>query len=179
MLFDSEKLTSKIVKAGFILIFVVLVASAFLSPVHRCGDTSTYYMQIDSITHDFDIEYEKIDIDRIFLDPFDDLPAGLFLIKDPEGNLFYGKEFTYALFASPFYWLMGKSGILVFNSVMFFLMICMSYVYIRFKNSEKISFLVSNLFFFLSTAYVYIYWVHAEIYNMFLIMLGFYVVYVS
>ena len=44
----------------------------------------------------------------------------------------------------------------------------------EFKNSEKISFLVSNLFFFLSTAYVYIYWVHAEIYNMFLIMLGFF-----
>ena len=88
------------IKVGFIIIFVVIVAATYFSPIHRWADASTYFMQIDSITHDFDIKYEKVDIERAFSNRFDDLPAGLYLIKNERGDFFYGKEFTYALAAS-------------------------------------------------------------------------------
>lgn len=164
----------KFIKIGFILILVALIIVTYFSPVHRWADGSTYFMQIDSISHDLDIRYEQKDIERIFQNRFDDLPAGLWLMKNDNGDLFYAKEFTYALVASPFYTLLGKNGILVFNSVMFFLMIYMGYLYLRHRNSSKISFLISTLFFVLSTTFVYIFWIHTEIYNMFLITLGFF-----
>jgi len=164
----------RVVIFGLTIILVTLLALSFTAPVHRWGDGSTYYMMIDSIASDGDIKYEKKDIDRAFANQFDDLPAGLFLVKDSEGNFYYGKEYTYALFASPFFKLFGKNGILVFNSVMFFLMICMGYFYLRLNNSEIISLIASILFFLFSVWYIYIYWVHADLYNTFLVMAGFY-----
>lgn len=162
------------IRFGFIIIFVVIIAATYFSPIHRWADASTYFMQIDSITHDFDIKYEKVDIERAFSNRFDDLPAGLFLVKNERGDFFYGKEFTYALAASPLYIILGKQGILVFNAIMFFLMIYMGYLFLRRFNSNKISFIIANLFFLLSTIYVYIYWLSAEIYIAFLITLGFF-----
>lgn len=157
---------------GFIIILIILIISSNYSPIHRWGDTSTYYMQIDSIEHEFDIKYEYRDIKRAFANRFDDLPAGLHLVANSEGELFYGKEYTYALFASPFFSAFGTNGILLFNAFMFFLMICMGYIYLRFENPQILSFLLSSSFFFMSTCYLYIYWIHAEIYNLFLIMSG-------
>lgn len=161
--------------SGFTIILILLLSLSYTSPVHRWGDASTYYMQIDSITHDFDIKYELQDVERVLAAGFDDVPAGLHLVKNSEGELYYGKEFTYALFASLFYRVLGINGILVFNAVMFFLMIVMGYFYLRFDNSKSISFSLASLFFLLSTSYVYIYWIHAEIYILFLMMSGFFI----
>jgi hypothetical protein len=97
----------------FIILFITLVSSAYLSPIHRWGDASTYYMMIDSLANDHDIKYEREDIQRAFAKQFDDLPAGLFLVKDINGNFYYAKEYTYSLIASSFYWLMGNNGIMV------------------------------------------------------------------
>lgn len=160
--------------SGFAIILILLLSFSYTSPVHRWGDASTYYMQIDSITHDFDIKYDLRDIERVLGAGFDDAPAGLHLVKNSEGELYYGKEYTYALFASLFYRVLGINGILVFNAVMFFVMIVMGYFYLRFDNSRSISFSLASLFFLLSTSYVYIYWIHAEIYILFLIMSGFF-----
>jgi hypothetical protein len=129
-------------------------------------------MQIQSIAYDHDIQYQQKDINRALLDKFDDLPAGLFLIRTASGTYYYAKEFSYALFASPFYKVLGNNGILFFNALMLFLMISFGYKFLRKFNSDIVSLAVSITFFIGSTAFVYIFWVHAEIYNMFLIALG-------
>jgi hypothetical protein len=155
-----------------LLLLVFLVTISLTAPVHRWGDASTYYMQIQSIAEDFDIQYQSVDINRVIESKFGDLPAGLFLIKSDNGNYFYGKEFSYALFAAPFYKLFGNNGILLFNALMFYLMILIGYLYLKREHKDTIALCVSILFFFLSTAFVYIFWIHAEIYNMFLILVG-------
>ena len=132
-------------------------------------------MQIVSITEDRDIQYQPIDIQRTLLNKFDDAPNGLYLIKTDNGNYFYGKEFSYALFASPFFAIFGNAGILFFNALLFWCMVLMGFFYLSKKgNSPLLSFFTSSLFFTLSTAVVYIFWIHAEIYNMFLITAGIY-----
>ena len=88
------------------------------APVHRWGDASTYYMQIQSISNDLDIQYQSQDINRVVENKLDDIPAGMYLIKNEEGKYYYGKEFSYALFAAPFYKLLGNNGILFFNGLM-------------------------------------------------------------
>jgi hypothetical protein len=135
-------------------------------------------MQISSIANDFDIQYLPIDIHRAIANRFDDLPNGLFLIKTDEGNYFYGKEYSFALFAAPFFLLFGNQGILLFNALMFWSMIFFGYLYLSKRGNPRIiSFFTSLLFFVLSTAFVYIFWIHAEIYNMFLITAGIFFLY--
>lgn len=164
-----DKLYQKIILA---LLFIILFILAWSSQIHPWGDTSTYYMMIDSIANDGDIKYSIDDINRIFSYNFE--PRGLFLVKNSNDELYYGKEFTYALLASPFYILLGNRGIFVFNSVMFFLIIVMGYFYLKRYNNTLSSLLFSFSFFVFSTTYIYIYWVHADIYNVFLITCGFF-----
>jgi len=169
----NMKLNNRIPRSASAILLVLLVflcAISFIPQAHRWGDTSSYYMQIQSIAEDHDIQYLPNDIDRAIETRFDDLPAGLFLIKTEDGKYFYGKEYSYALFASPFYKLFGNNGILLFNALMFYVMILMGYIYLRENNGDLKALCVSIVFFLMSTAFVYIFWIHAEIYNMFLIM---------
>ena len=170
----TEKIPrSSIIFILFLIVLSILLFSSMTSPVHRWGDASTYYMQISSIVEDHDIQYQPIDLQRALHNKFDDLPAGVFLIRTASGTYFFGKEFSYALFAAPFFALLGIQGILVFNALMFWTMILMGFLYLREKgNSDIIAFGTSLIFFTLSAAFVYIFWVHAEIYNMFLLTLG-------
>jgi len=100
------------------------------------------------------------------------LPAVLILIKTDTGRYYYGKEYSYALFAAPFHLFLGDRGILLFNAVLFWLMILMGYLYLRRINSDLVALGTSTAFFFISTALIYVFWVHPEIYNMFLITAG-------
>ena len=163
--------------APFLLLLLlgVLVVASLLVPLHRWGDASTYYMQTASIAKDFDIEYLQEDIQRVLEDPVDDIPAGVFLTRTEDGRYFYSKEFSYAFFAAPFFGFLGNNGILVFNAVMFWGMILIGYLYLKKKNRNSVALITSILFFTLSAAFVYVFWVHTEIYNMFLITAGLFV----
>lgn len=166
---DRSKLLTGLLLLSLLLAIVI---GSFVMPVHRWADSSTYFMQIQSIAGDQDIQYEEKDILRTLESNFDDAPAGLFLIKTEDSRYIYGKDYSYALFAAPFYAGLGLHGLLLFNGLMFFGMIVMGYLYLRKKNTRFVSLFVSTLFFFLSTAIFYVSWVHIEIYNMFLITLG-------
>jgi len=163
---------SKIACGLLLALLALMLIIPFTTPLHRWGDASTYYMQVSSISEDFDIEYSPEDIRRVLDNRFDDLPAGLFLIKTDSGHYYYGKEYSYALFAAPFYSIFGDQGILLFNVVLFWLMILIGYLYLRRTNADLVALGASAAFFFISTALVYNFWVHVEIYNMFLITAG-------
>lgn len=163
---------SKIACGLLVALLAIMLIIPFTTPLHRWGDSSTYYMQISSISEDFDIEYSPEDIQRALDNRFDDLPAGLFLIKTDNGHYYYGKEYSYALFAAPFHSIFGDQGILLFNIVLFWLMILMGYLYLRRSNTDLVALGGSVAFFLISTAFVYTFWVHPEIYNMFLITAG-------
>ncbi|RQD80423.1 hypothetical protein D5R95_08780, partial [Methanosalsum natronophilum] len=165
---------NRLIVIGLILciLLTLLITMAYTAPVHRWGDSSTYYMQISSISEDYDIEYRPEDIQRAINNKFDDLPAGLYMIKTDDGRYYYGKEYSYALFAAPLYSLLGVNGILVFNAFLFWLMILMGYLHLRRTNTDLIALCLSSAFFLISTAFVYIFWIHPEVYNMFLITAG-------
>ena len=167
-----EMIRSNTLHIVLLLLLIFLVSVSLTTSVHRWGDASTYYMQIQSIANDFDIKYEQKDLQRVFTNKLDNVPNGLFLIKDDKKNYFYGKEYSYALFAVPFFKLFGNNGILLFNALMFFLMIYMGYIILKMNNRDDIALIFSILYFSLSVTFVYVFWLHPEIYNMFLIMSG-------
>ncbi len=153
------------------LLLAALVYMSLTAPVHRWGDGSTYYMQALSITYDHDIEYTAQDLQRLAEHPLDDAPAGMYLIKTPDGRYFYGKDFSYALFASPLFAIFGGSGLLLFNALMLFGMVAMGYLYLRSENGIY-STGIALLFFALSAMFAYAFWAEPDLYDAFLIMLG-------
>jgi hypothetical protein len=167
----SRIITPGILILGFLLIILVIISLSV--PVHRWGDGSTYYMQVLSIVNDHDIEYTAQDLQRLAMYPLEDAPAGMYLIKTPGGQYFYGKEFSYALFASPFFILLGKNGMLTFNALMLLGMVAMGYLYLR-KENGICSAGIALLFFVLSATFVYTFWATPDLYDAFLIMLGFF-----
>lgn len=169
-----KKIESPIIISLFIFLLGILLFFSVLSPVHMWGDGPTYYLQITSIAEDHDIQYLPIDIQRTLPDRYEKLSEGALILKRTStGTYFYGKEFSYGLIAAPFFEISGIQGILVFNALMFWSMILMGFLYLRTKgNSDMVAFATSVIFFTLSTAVVYIFWIHTEIYNMFLLTLG-------
>ncbi|MCD1296099.1 hypothetical protein CUJ83_13935 [Methanocella sp. CWC-04] len=165
---NEKKISLLIILAAAIILFYL----ALTTQVRLVGDGSTYYMQMQSIVNDLDIQYQEKDIIRALDVQFDILPQNLFLIKTGSGDYFYGKDFSYALFASPFYMFLGNNGILLFNALMIFSMILFGYFHLRKNNGSILSIIVSLLFFALSVVLIYMFWIHADIYNMFLIMTG-------
>ena len=156
------------------LVLLALVTVALTSPIHRWADGSTYYMQVLSIVYDHDIQYTPADVQHIITYPLGDAPAGMFLIKTLDGRYFYGKDYSFSLFASFFYALIGTNGILLFNALMFFCMILMGYYYLR-KYNGTLSIVYSLIFFGLSTLFVYMFWIEPDLYDGFLIMLGLFI----
>src|SRR5271157_73380 len=172
----AEKANFKLIISIIILslVFLALVTVALTSPVNRWGDGSTYYMQVLSIVYDHDIQYTQADAQYIIMHPLGDVPAGMFLIKTIDGRYFYGKDYSFSLFASFFYVLIGNNGILLFNAILFFCMILMGYFYLR-KYNGILSVIYSLLFFGLSALFVYMLWMNPDLYDAFLIMLGLFI----
>jgi hypothetical protein len=156
------------------LVLAGLVNSALSVPVYRWGDGSTYYMQVLSIAYDHDIQYTQTDLQRIIANPLDDVPSGMYLIKNAAGQYFYGKDYSYSLFAAPFFLLEGNNGILLFNALLLFCMILMGYLFLRKKNG-LLAPVFAVIFFVLSTTFVYMYWMNPDLYDAFLIMLGLFI----
>ncbi len=175
-----EALFKAVVQKRTLAIIILLMVLTGLSyaainaPVYRWGDGSTYYMQELSIVNDHDIQYTWQDIQRIMSDRVNDVPAGMYLIKTADGRYFFGKDFTFALFASPFFALIGGNGILLFNALLLFCMILMGYLYLK-KDNGILASGYAIIFFLLSTTFVYMFWANPDLYDAFLIMLGLFI----
>ena len=154
-----------------LLVLAGLAQAASNAPVNRWGDGSTYYMQVLSIVNDHDIQYTQSDIQRIMSNHMGDVPAGMFLIKTMDGRYFFSKDFTFCCSRLLFFALIGNNGILLFNALLLFCMILMGYLYLK-KDNGILASGYSVIFFVLSTTFVYMFWMNADLYDAFLIMLG-------
>lgn len=91
-----------------------------------------------------------------------------------EENIYYSKFLVYPLFVSVFVFLFGDRGFLLFNFLLYFLVLVLSYKYLRKYNSPKVSMIFTLMFFMVSVSTVYTLWITPEIMNMFFVALGFY-----
>jgi hypothetical protein len=134
------------------------------------ADEATYYMLTQSIAQDGDIEYTRKDLIRYYRS-FDAGPLGLFLKKGKDGKIYFAKSFAHSLFASPFAKLLGCNGILVFHSLLFFLLLYLGFIYFSTAHPPGFSLAVVFTFFFASVAMVYFLWLSPDFFNLFLVFL--------
>ena len=182
------------------LIFVLLGGGALAINVPRAvmgfkSDEATYYMMAHSLAQDGDLTYHKHDLARVWTE-FPSGPLGVFLKKgrtvdvetserfpfvqvttarDPDGRrLYYGKSYVYPLFAAPFVWLAGTNGILLFHAVLLALGTLAAYLFVNARSPAAISALISTAFFFASVPAGYFVWMTPELFNLVIVMLGFF-----
>ena len=124
-----------------LVLFVVAASAALSVDVPRTGygvksDEATYVVMALSVAHDWDLSYERRDLER-FAAIYHSGPEGIFLKRgrelrlsvrppfpfvhlvrraDPDtSRLYFGKAFVYPLFAAPFVRLWGLNGMLLFH----------------------------------------------------------------
>lgn len=137
------------------------------------SDEATYYLMGYSLVKDFDLEYRQEDLQRTRKE-FPQGPSGVFLKKgttlagapDPDqSRLYFGKSFTYPLFAAPFVAVFGTKGFYLFNSALLALAFFCAYMFLSARSPVATSLILAGGFLFPTVVPVYWAWIAPELFN--------------
>ncbi|MGQ0735691.1 MAG: hypothetical protein ACT4QD_18815 [Acidobacteriota bacterium] len=160
------------------------------------SDGATYYSLAHSLAEDFDFEFRREDLVRVWRE-FPSGPEGIFLKRgrdvtgvasasslpflqlatadDPDpGRLYYGKSFIFPLFASPFVWLWGTNGFLVLHAVLMTLCFACAVRFLSARGRPLAAVVYASAFLFASTAPVYMAWLTPDFFNLSMVLFGYY-----
>jgi hypothetical protein len=160
------------------------------------GDGATYYSLTYSLAHDFDFEYRRDDLVRVWRE-FSTGPEGIFLKRgrDVQGlsvisqwpfmridatadwdseRLYYAKSFIYPLFAAPFVRLFGTNGFLVLHAVLMTMCFACAYAFVVARSSPVAAALFAGVFLLVSAAPVYMVWLTPDFFNLAVVLVGYF-----
>jgi hypothetical protein len=159
------------------------------------SDEATYYMMGHSLASDGDLVYRREDYGRV-LREFPAGPSGLFLKigrdldvrmtgafpfidiesrPDPDtAQLYFGKSYIYPLAASPFVFLFGTNGFLVFHALLLGAMVLAAYLFLAARSPAPVALTLGAGFFMASVAPAYFVWITPELFNLALVVLGYF-----
>ena len=150
----------------FLLLFPLTLGKPGSPPTLK-ADESAYYLMALSLAHDRDLVLAEEDVDRVFAEfPYRWVPNLIVMTDDGWKTAFYGKPYIYSLFAAPFAALFGANGLIFFNMALMMGMVWLGAIYLARFNDFGISALFSSLFFLLSSAFAYVFWIQTEVFNM-------------
>jgi len=159
--------------AAFLLLFTATVGKERLPGGFIC-DEAAYFMMTQSLFEDGDLRWEERDVVRVNR-LFEGGPRNVILMTTDGGeSIYYSKPYIYSLLVLPFYALLGINGFIFCNALMFLVMVWLAWRYLRSWNGSGTAMLMAVTFFFLSAAFPYVFWMHPEVFNMFVIFLGCY-----
>ncbi|MGH9197289.1 MAG: hypothetical protein ACRD1T_16310, partial [Acidimicrobiia bacterium] len=159
------------------------------------SDEATYYTLAHSLARDFDFEFRRKDLVRVW-EEFSTGPEGIFLKKgkklqlqrkdtfpyfellklpDPRTDrLYFGKSYIYPLFAAPLVWLFGTNGFLVLHAVLMTLNLAAAYAFLARRTSQASAIAYALVFFFASAVPVYFVWLTPDFFNVSLVLYAFF-----
>lgn len=159
------------------------------------SDASTYYGLGHSLADDGDFVFRKEDLVRVWRE-FPSGPEGIFLKRgsDPDlrvdgalpfvhvdvhpdadpTRLYFAKSFLYPLFAAPFIWLAGTNGFLVLHALVVIVAFVCGYAFLVTRTPPVLALLLAGTFVFVSVAPVYLVWLTPDLFNLGLVMLGYF-----
>ena len=188
-------------QASTAVVGIVLIAWAVTVDFPRSvngffGDAATYYSLGHSLAVDFDFEFRRDDLVRVWRE-FPTGPEGIFLKRgrdvhgislssslpffeitstpDPDtSRLYYGKGFIYPLFAAPFVWVFGTNGFLVLHAVLMTLCFACAYGFLVARSAPLPSLVFAAAFLLLSVAPVYMVWLTPDFFNLAVVLIGYF-----
>ena len=159
------------------------------------GDAATYYGLGHSLADDFDFEYRREDLIRVW-EEFPAGPQGIFLKRgtdldvdvsgafpfasvsaqpDPDrSRLFFAKSYIYPLFAAPFIWLFGTNGFLVLHAVLLTLCFLCAYAYLAARSHPVAALMFAVAFIFVSVAPVYVVQLSPDFFNFAIVLIAYF-----
>ncbi len=141
------------------------------TPATLKADEPAYYLGALSLAYDFDFRADERDFVRAYDDyPYAAVENLIVMSADGWRTLYYGKPYIFSFFAAPFVYLFGTNGIVFFNMAMLLAMVWMGFALLSRWNGETLAALFAAGFFLLSNAYLYVWWLHPEVFNMFAAM---------
>jgi hypothetical protein len=152
------------------LSLLLLGLSAGVYKVHfppgPIADEAAYVMMTQSLWQDHDLAYDGRDLERAYR-LWDQGPNGLILSTADGGRtMHFAKPFVYSLAALPFYLAGGAQGFVVFNMALFLAMLWAAWWFFRREGADGHLGLFLGGFFFASAAFVYVFWMQPEVFNM-------------
>jgi hypothetical protein len=181
---------------GIVLVAWALTVDFPKSTQGFFGDASTYYSLGHSLAEDFDFEFRREDLVRVWRE-FPSGPEGIFLKRgrDVHGvqlssvppfveitstpdadteRLYYAKGFIYPLVAAPFVWLFSTNGFLVLHAVLMTLCFACAYGFLVARGTPIASLVFASAFLFISAAPVYMVWLTPDFFNLAMVLLGYF-----
>jgi hypothetical protein len=138
---------------------IVLVSWAISIDVVRAsgpgfmGDAATYYTLGRSLASDFDFEYQREDLARVW-EEYGSAPEGLFL-KRHDSRLYFAKAYIYPLAAAPFIRLFGSNGFLVLHALLMTLCFACAYSFLAARSHPVAALIFAAAFLFVSLVPAY------------------------
>jgi len=136
-------------------------------PPGPIADEAAYVLMAQSLWHDHDLAFESPDLLRAYR-LWDQGPNGLILSTTDGGRtMHYAKPFVYSLAALPFYLVWKAQGFVVFNMALYLAMLWSAVWFFRRRQEGDVHLgLLLGGFFFASAAFVYVFWMQPEVFNM-------------
>ncbi len=158
----------------FLLVLPLTLSSPGL-PAVETADAAAFYLAALSLWQDGDLVCDDRDVRRLFRE----YPGteNLLLVSGGQGQtVYFGVPLVYPLVSAPFVALLGAKGMVLLNAALLAAMVWMGFFYLRRHNDETLSVLFVAGYFVLSTTFVYVFWLQAEVFNMTCVMTAFYLV---
>ncbi|MEO1367553.1 MAG: hypothetical protein AAFX50_10290, partial [Acidobacteriota bacterium] len=132
------------------------------------ADEPAYYLAALSLVHDGDLRVDVEDRLRLF-EGYPYLPVQNFIVMSDDGwrTLYFGKPYLYSLLAAPMTGLWGAAGMVAFNMLLLLAMVWMAASWLERHNPTWLARTFAVAFFVASLSWVYVYWLHPEVLNMF------------
>ncbi|MGE3277238.1 MAG: hypothetical protein AB7O67_19155 [Vicinamibacterales bacterium] len=159
------------------------------------SDGATYYGLGHSLAEDFDFEYRREDLVRVWRE-FPSGPEGIFLKrgKDPDlelgggfpwvhvvvhadadaSRLYYAKSFIFPLFAAPFIVLFGTNGFLVLHAILMTAAFACAYAFLVARSRPAVALVFAGAYLFVSAAPVYMVWLTPDFFNAAMVTFGYF-----
>ncbi len=152
---------------GVVSLVLVLAPLSFGRPglpSHLKADEAAYFGMAQSLAWDRDLRFEARDSERV-LQAFPYQPVRNLIVVSDDGwrTVFFGKPYLYPLLAAPLVRLLGPSGALITNALLFTAAIWLGAAFLARRVPAPVAAAFAAGFFLLSAATSYLYWIQPEV----------------
>lgn len=179
---DTERFIARLILILGIAFIGVALTLDFARTTHEFfGDEAVYYCMTESLARDFDLQYTRQDLERVYRF-WPRGPQGILLTASDQDYtlIHYAKPILFPLMAAPFFRIVGLNGFLVLHAILLILVIAAGYRTLRYKGSPAgVAILFTLVFVFLSVIYVYVFQITPEFSSFAMIFLGLYLAFTA
>ena len=137
------------------------------------GDAATYYTLGHSLADDFDFEYQREDLVRVWHE-FPTGPEGIFLKRGRDSHLYFAKSFIYPLLASPLIGLFDTNGFLLFHALLMTGSFLCAYAFLSARSHPVAALIFAFAFVFISVAPIYMVQIGPDFFNFAIVLFAFF-----